>query len=165
MNIKTISIEELKAYENNPRKNDNAVDYVANSIKEFGFKIPCLITNNGEIICGHTRLKAAIKLGMTNIPCIIADDMTEEQIKAYRLVDNQTASIAEWDFEALDKELSSILNLNMDDFGFDLLFKEDDSKEKKQKLDQGGEVDIDSFADDKFECTCPKCGFKFNPKR
>ena len=164
MNIIEKNIDELSLYENNPRLNDNAVDYVANSIKEFGFKIPCLITGTGEVICGHTRIKAALKLGMKEVPCIVADDLTEEQVKAFRLVDNQTASIAEWDFEALENELSGIMNINMDDFGFDLLFQDESSKEKKQKLDQGGEIDINDYADDKFECTCPKCGFKFNPK-
>lgn len=163
MNIIDKNIEELTLYENNPRQNDNAVDYVANSIEEFGFKIPCLITKDGEVICGHTRIKAALKLGMSKIPCIVADDLTDEQVKAFRLVDNQTASIAEWDFEALENELNSITSFNMDDFGFDLLFKDGD-KERKQKLEQGSEIDINDYADDKFECTCPKCGFKFNPK-
>ena len=164
MNIIEKNINELYLYDNNPRLNDNAVDYVANSIEQFGFKIPCLITGAGEVICGHTRIKAAMKLGMTEVPCIVADDLSEEQVHAFRLVDNQTASIAEWDFEALDKELSSIMNINMDDFGFDLLFDNNSDKEKEQKLNQGSEIDINDYADDKFECTCPKCGFKFNPK-
>ena len=164
MNIIEKNIEELTLYENNPRQNDNAVDYVANSIEEFGFKIPCLITGTGEIICGHTRIKAAVKLGMKSIPCIVADDLTEEQVRAFRLIDNQTASIAEWDMEMLEDELNKISDLNMDDFGFDQLFDDNSDKEKKQKLNQGGEIDINDYADDKFECTCPKCGFRFNPK-
>ena len=164
MKIIEKAISELTPYANNPRVNDNAVDYVANSIKEFGFKIPCLITKGGEVICGHTRIKAAMKLGMKKIPCIVADNLTDEQVKAFRLVDNQTAAIAEWDFDALENELNSIMDLDMDDFGFDLLLDDDPAKEKKQKLDQGGEISTEDYADEKFECTCPKCGFKFNPK-
>ena len=165
MNIIEKNIDELSLYEHNPRQNDNAVDYVANSIKAFGFKVPCLISGTGEVICGHTRIKAAIKLGMTAVPCIIADDLTEEQIRAFRLVDNQTAAIADWDMDMLEEELNKLADFDMDDFGFDLLFGDDeDVSEKPQKLNQGGEIDTDEYADDKFECTCPKCGFKFNPK-
>ena len=165
MNIIEKNISELTPYENNPRNNDNAVDYVANSIEEFGFKVPCLISKSGEIICGHTRLKAAMKLGMEKIPCIIADDLTEEQIKAFRLADNQTASIAEWDMEMLEEELSNIEGFDMNDFGFELLFKDgEEGEEKEQRLSKCEEVDAEEYADDKFSCTCPKCGFKFNPK-
>ena len=82
-------ISDLKPYKNNPRKNDKAVDAVAASIKAFGFKQPVVIDDNGEIIAGHTRLKAAKKLGIKTVPCIVADDLTPEQIKAYRLANNK----------------------------------------------------------------------------
>ena len=91
MQIVYKKIEELKPYKNNPRKNDEAVPYVAESIKQFGFKVPIIIDNNNEIIAGHTRYKASIKLEMKEVPCIIADDLTEEQIKAFRLADNKVA--------------------------------------------------------------------------
>ena len=109
---------ELKPYKRNPRKNDGAVDAVAASIKEFGFKVPIVIDTNGEIVAGHTRLKAAKKLGLAEVPCIIADDLTPEQIKAFRLADNKTAELTEWDFELLQLELEDI-KLDMSDFGFD----------------------------------------------
>lgn len=109
---------ELKPYKRNPRKNDGAVDAVAASIKEFGFKVPIVIDANGEIVAGHTRLKAAKKLGLAEVPCIIADDLTPDQIKAFRLADNKTAELADWDFELLQLELSAI-QLDMTDFGFD----------------------------------------------
>lgn len=85
MNIIELKIKDLKPYENNPRRNDDAVDYVANSIKQFGFKVPIVIDKDNNIVCGHTRYKAAKKLKIESIPCVIADDLTEEQIKAFRL--------------------------------------------------------------------------------
>mgnify|MGYP002514876955 CR=1 FL=1 len=91
MKIVNKKIEELKPYENNPRFNDDAVEYVAKSIKEFGFKVPMVIDKNNTIITGHTRYKAALELGLEEVPCIIADDLTEEQIKAFRLSDNKVS--------------------------------------------------------------------------
>lgn len=88
MNIQEININDLREYENNPRNNDNAVEKVANSIKEFGFKVPIVIDQNNVIIAGHTRLKAAKQLGLEEVPCIIANDLTPEQVKAFRLADN-----------------------------------------------------------------------------
>lgn len=113
-------LEELHPYKNNPRRNDKAVDAVANSIKEFGFKVPAVIDKRGEIIAGHTRYKAAKKLGMKEIPCIIADDLTEEQIRAFRLADNKVGEMAEWDFDLLDEELEKMSYIDMEEFGFDL---------------------------------------------
>ena len=118
MQITYISIGELKPYKNNPRKNDNAVDAVAASIKEFGFKVPIVIDKDKEIVAGHTRYKAAVKIGLEKIPCIVADDLTPEQIKAFRLADNKTAELAEWDIDLLNIELGDI-QLDMSVFGFD----------------------------------------------
>ena len=123
MNIVMKQITELKEYENNPRNNEAAVDAVANSIKEFGFKVPIVITKDNVIIAGHTRLKASIKLNLLEVPCIVADDLTEEQIKAFRLADNKTAELAGWDFSRLESELSEI-EMDMSLFGFEDL--EDD---------------------------------------
>jgi DNA modification methylase len=109
---------DLIEYENNPRNNESAVDAVYNSIKEFGFKVPIVITSDNVIIAGHTRLKASIKLGLDKVPCIIADDLTEDQIKAYRLVDNKTAEFATWDLEKLEEELLNI-DMSLLDFGFE----------------------------------------------
>lgn len=116
--LKNIPITELKPYPNNPRKNDHAVDAVAASIREFGFKVPLVIDKDGVIVAGHTRYKAAQKLGLKELPCIVADDLTDDQIKAFRLADNKTAELAEWDFELLDLELDDI-ELDMGEFGFD----------------------------------------------
>lgn len=111
-------IEELTPYENNPRNNDMAVDAVAESIKQFGFKNPVIIDKDGVIVAGHTRYKAAKKLGITDIPCISANDLSDEQIKAFRLADNKTAELAEWDEDLLGKEMSGIIDIDMSQFGF-----------------------------------------------
>ena len=120
MEIVYKNISELQPYKNNPRNNNEAVEYVANSIKEFGFKVPIIIDKNNEIIAGHTRLEASKKLGLKEVPCIIADDLTEEQVKAFRLADNKVSEIAEWDFDLLEKELKDIADLDMLDFGFEI---------------------------------------------
>lgn len=111
-------LEEIRPYENNPRINDDAVEYVANSIKEFGFKVPIIIGKDGVIVTGHTRYKASQKLGLKEVPCIIADDLTEEQIKAFRLADNKVSERSYWDFSMLNEELNDILDINMEEFGF-----------------------------------------------
>lgn len=125
MNITNIPLKNLKPYENNPRKNDDAVKYVAESIKEFGFKVPIVIDKNNVIVAGHTRYKAAKKLKMNEVPCIIADDLTDEQIKAFRLADNKVAEKAEWDFDLLNAELDDIIDLDMELFGFEDALQDD----------------------------------------
>ena len=129
MQIIEKSITEITPYEKNPRKNDEAVQYVANSIKEFGFKVPIVIDNNGVIVAGHTRYKAAQELGLEKLPCIIADDLTEEQVKAFRLSDNKVGELAEWDFDLLGDELDGIFDIDMSDFGFDLDLDEEEPTE------------------------------------
>ncbi len=119
MEITFKNINDLIAYENNPRKNDDAVEAVANSIREFGFKVPIIVDKNNVIVAGHTRLKASKKLGFKEVPCIVADDLTEEQIKAFRIADNKTSELAEWDFDKLVSELKELDNIGMTQFGFD----------------------------------------------
>lgn len=121
MEIVMKSTEDLKAYANNPRDNDNAVEVVAESIKDFGFRVPLVISKDDVIICGHTRLRAAKRLGIREVPCIIADDLTPEQIKAFRLADNKTSEFAEWDFAALERELEELtaFDVDMTKFGFE----------------------------------------------
>ena len=121
MQIIDKKIGEIKPYEKNPRKNANAVEPVASSISQFGFKNPIVIDGNNVIICGHTRYKAAKKLGLKAVPCVVADDLTEEQIKAYRLADNKVSELAEWDIDLLGEELDGIFDIDMSDFGFDIV--------------------------------------------
>lgn len=129
MDIVNLRIGEIKPYENNPRKNDGAVEAVANSIKEFGFKVPIVIDKNKVIVTGHTRYKAAQELGLEEVPCLIADDLTQEQIKAFRLADNKVGEIAEWDLDLLVSELEGITELDMSEFGFDELEDEEETEE------------------------------------
>lgn len=119
MQITNKKISDLKEYENNPRDNAQAVDAVANSIKEFGFKVPIIVDNQNIIIAGHTRYKAAISLGLEEVPCIVASDLTPEQVKAFRLADNKVGEIATWNLDMLKKELECIDGLDMSLFGFE----------------------------------------------
>lgn len=145
-------VEELTPYERNPRRNDEAVKYVKASIEQFGFKVPIVIDAQGVIVAGHTRLKAAKELGMKEVPCVVADDLTPEQVRAFRLADNKVGELAEWDFDKLVKEMDALADkYNMTEFGFvaldgtdyDALFveHEGDAKVKTQKT-----------------VTCPHCG-------
>ena len=111
-------LDSIKPYENNPRNNDGAVEMVAQSIKDFGFKNPIIVDKDNIIIAGHTRLKAAYKLGLKTAPVIIAEDLDEDKVKAFRLVDNRTAEVAAWNFEKLEEELKAI-EMPLDAFDFD----------------------------------------------
>lgn len=143
-------IEWLRPYENNPRNNEQAVEAVANSIKEFGFKVPIVATIDGEIVNGHTRFKAAKSLKLKIVPVLIADDLTEEQIKAFRLADNKTGELAEWNVELLYGELDELDGFDMTLFGFeDIDFSLDDFEEDEKET--GEEVDIDSEEKPKVE--------------
>ena len=126
MEVKMVKIEDLKPYPNNPRFNDEAVEYVANSIRQFGFKVPMIIDKNNEIVAGHTRYKASLQLGLKEVPCIIADDLTEEQIKAFRLADNKVSEKSQWNYDLLDEELADIVDIDMSEFDFDVILDNDE---------------------------------------
>ena len=162
-NLKIIykKTEDLIPYINNPRNNDAAVDKVASSIKNFGFKVPIVVDGDNEIIAGHTRLKAAKKLGMDEVPCIVADDLNDGQIKAFRLADNRVAEFAEWDMELLESELEELkeydLGFEFDDMGMDFsdlegietvtetVEAEEDDFDEESVKDDGGIVRGDMF--------------------
>ena len=127
MNIQNISLTDIHPYARNPRKNDEAVKNVAASIREFGFLVPLVIDRNHEIVAGHTRYKAAKTLGMKTVPCVIADELTEDQIKAFRLADNKVGEMAAWDMDLLPLELADIA-MPMADFGFEVISDEDFSE-------------------------------------
>jgi ParB-like chromosome segregation protein Spo0J len=141
-------LDDLTPYENNPRNNDDAVEYVAKSISIFGFKVPMVIDSSNVIVCGHTRYKAARELGIEEVPCIIADDLTDDQIKAFRLADNKVAEFSKWDIEMLNSELE-VLEIDMEDFGFVEI----------------SDIDLDDFFEDPEpkvkepkKIQCPHCG-------
>lgn len=137
-NVKWVKINNIKPYERNPRKNDDAVTAVANSIKQFGWQQAIVVDTEGVIIAGHTRYKAAKKLGLKTVPVKVADNLTDEQVKAYRLADNKTGELAEWDLDLLSAELDDIPDIDMTDFGFDLA---DDKDPDEVVEDEAPEVD------------------------
>lgn len=148
-------IGEVKPYDKNPRRNDGAVDAVAASIREFGFQQPLVVDKDGVLIVGHTRLKAAKKLGLKEVPVVVADGLSPEQVKAYRLADNKTGELAGWDFIAMEAELSELESLDMSVFGFcsmgdalnpETFFQDAEPIEKPAK-----------------EYKCPHCGMYFTP--
>ena len=153
MKIEEIKLADITPYEENPRKNDNAVEYVAESIKKFGFKVPLVIDANGVIVTGHTRYKAAQQLKLKTVPCIRATDLTPEQIKAFRLADNKVAEFASWDFELLQGELQELEGMNFDltNLGFDAPVDADKFFE---------EIDVSNTVDEPEKKTikCPHCG-------
>lgn len=127
MQIIKKNINELIPYGNNPRHNDDAVEYVANSIEQFGFKVPIIIDKDNVIVAGHTRLKAAKKLGMEYVPCILADDLSDEQIRAFRLADNKVQEFSTWDNDLLQIELDNLLDIDMEKLGFEVKEIDDDN--------------------------------------
>lgn len=120
MQIENIRTDEVIPYDKNPRKNDASVESVAESIKQFGFKVPVVIDKNNVVIAGHTRLKAAKRLKLKEIPCIRASELSPEQVRAFRLADNKVGEASEWDFTLLEEELKDIVDIDMSAFGFDL---------------------------------------------
>ena len=140
MKIENLKVSELVPYEKNPRRNDTAVESVAESIKQFGFQQPIVIDSQNIIIAGHTRLKAAKKLGLSSVPCVRAEELTPEQVKAYRILDNKLNELAVWNFEALADESS----LNSDFSGLirfpDFLSKQSDGNEAKESSAKEAEL-------------------------
>lgn len=150
--IEIKNTDSLIPYANNPRQNDKAVKYVAESIKQFGIKVPVVIDSNNVIVAGHTRLKACEQLGITEIPCIVADDLSEEQIKAFRLADNKVAEFSQWDIQGLNLEIEG-LDFDMKDFGFldNLAIDWDDVAELTEETYEEPE---------KPKLQCPNCEYK-----
>ena len=167
MNVIEIPIDQLKPYKKNARFNENAIPKVAESIKQFGFKNPVIVDKNMVIICGHTRIEGAKLLGLKKVPCIIADDLTPKQVKAFRLVDNRTSEFASWNYDLLQTELES-LDYDLSDFEFPDLTYEDtlDADELESILDDNtdatdygnkGETDslpVERKEEYKVEITC-----------
>ena len=160
MKVVEIKLSDLKLYENNPRKNDNAVDAVAASFKNFGVKIPLVIDKNNVIVCGHTRYKAAQKIGLETLPCILADDLNEEQIKAFRLADNKTAELSGWDFEKVQEELAKIQDV-IDMRQFEFIIEDDGKTYISNQEYENDELDLDSFGEKNYKYVCKCCGFRW----
>ncbi|HBG7257748.1 ParB N-terminal domain-containing protein [Clostridioides difficile] len=153
-----LNLEDIKMYQNNPRNNDNAIEKVVNSIKEFGFNNPITVDKDYVIVTGHTRYEASKILGLKQLPCIVLSNLTEEQIKGYRLADNKVGEFSEWEFDKLTKELAEIENIDMSSLGFNIHMFED-----------LGVIDSDFILDEELEekekkgktVKCPCCGEEF----
>ena len=160
LRVKYVPIGDVRPYEDNPRRNDDAVQAVANSLREFGWRQPIVVDADGTIVVGHTRYKAALALGMTDVPVVVASDLTPEQCAAYRLADNRVGELAEWDSELLAQELDGLADLDMSAFGFD-----------SGELLSGADIDdlFDDYGEGEDEkpeppgktVTCPHCGETF----
>lgn len=147
MKIIEMKVSDIIPYENNPRKNDAAVEKVAASIKEFGFKNPIIIDSENVVVAGHTRLKAAELLKLDTVPVIRADDLDEDQIRAFRLADNKVAGFSTWNFTKLQEELDNLEGFDLEKFGFETFdFDDIEKMENKPKVKT---------------VTCPFCGTTF----
>ena len=143
MHVEMRPIASIKPYENNPRENDAGVDAVAASIRAFGFRQPIVVDEDGVIIVGHTRCKAALKLDLEEVPVHVAVGMSKAQAQAYRIADNQTATLSQWDNDKLPLELAQLQEL-----GFDLNLTGFSSDELLRLLDSGtnaGQADPDAI--------------------
>ncbi|ARU19627.1 ParB N-terminal domain-containing protein [Ligilactobacillus salivarius] len=161
MEVRNMNIDDIKPYDNNPRDNDNAVESTANSIKEFGWQQPIVVDKDMVIIVGHTRYKAAKKLGYKEVPVVIASNLNKEQVRAYRLADNKTGELANWVYGDLMSEIQEIQDLDLTDFGFnDSDLDISDKWEDDVSLDDYEEPDTSNFEPKKS--ICPKCGYLGN---
>lgn len=161
MKVVEKKLSDIVPYENNPRDNSRSVNKVMESIRQFGFKVPIVIDKNGVIVAGHTRYEASKRLKLKTVPCIIADDLTDKQIKAYRLADNKVGEESLWMDDMLQKELSELEDFNMEDFGFkvsdDIFDDEDDSAPNPYTMktdsiqyvpDEDADYGVDDLVDD-----------------
>ena len=158
LQVEYVPITEIKPYRRNAELHpQEQIEQIKNSMQEFGNIDPIGVWHN-EIVEGHGRYEALKQMGVKEIPIIRLDDLTDEQRKAYALAHNKLTMNSDFDLALLDTELAEIETIDMTLLGFD------EPEQTEQKINVGGELNTDSFSDDKFECTCPKCGFKFNPR-
>lgn len=148
MKVVYMAVSELVPYENNPRNNEKAVEAVANSIREFGFKNPIIVDRQKVIVSGHTRRLAALKLGLDQVPVVYADDLTEDQVKAFRLADNRVAEMATWDEDLLKEEMAKAIDFEFGDYGFD-----------QKDLDEIVKKDVNIKTH-----KCPRCGMEWTAR-
>ena len=161
MDVRNISVKDLIPYDRNTKKHDKTqINNVAESIKQYGFVQPIVIDKNNIVVIGHCRLLAAKQLKMKEVPCVCVEDLTDEQVKALRIVDNKSNE-SPWDFDILPDELA---DLDFSGFDFDFCFDDEEETVTSEPKESTGAVEYgtEDFSDEKFECECPRCGFKFN---
>lgn len=158
LQVEYVPISTIKPYKRNAKLHpQEQIEQIKNSMQEFGNIDPIGVWHD-EIVEGHGRYEALKQMGVKEIPIIRLDDLTDEQRRAYSLTHNKLTMNSGFDIALLDMELAEIETIDMTLLGFD------EPEQTEQKINVGGELNTDSFSDDKFECTCPKCGFKFNPR-
>ena len=163
MKLEKLKISEITPYENNPRKNDGAVNAVAESIRQCSYITPIIVDENHVIIAGHTRYKALMALGESEAECLVCDVLTEEQKKKYRFLDNKTGEKAAWDLMKLEVELEGLDLEGFDFFGMAVNLPVDgDGTGINKELTGSTELDTEVFGDEEFKYECPNCGFRFN---
>ena len=161
MKMTTLTIADIFPYENNPRKNDDAVNAVAESILQCSYITPIIVDEDHVILAGHTRYKALKALGTESVPCLVCDSLTEEQKKKYRYLDNKTGEKATWDLMKLEVELEGLNLEGFDFFGMAADLPVDDAGGERE-IDGVSEYDTEDFGDEQFRYQCPACGFRFN---
>jgi len=157
LTIEYLGIDGIKPYEKNPRKNKQAIEIVMKSIQEFGFKNPIILDKENVIVAGHTRLEAAKRLGLKEVPTIKAEELTKNQIKAFRIMDNKSAEYADWDYDLLMEEIEDLKedeDFNLETIGFSKADLDNIEKQSEKALEE-----IDEDVETEFEC--PKCGYKY----
>ena len=160
MKLVTLKLADIVPYKNNPRKNDDAVNAVAESIRQCTYVTPIIVDENNVILAGHTRYKALKALETEEVPCLICDGLTEEQKKKYRFLDNKTGEKATWDLMKLEVELEGIDLEGFDFFGMGADLTVDTGAERT--INGSTEFDAEVFGDEEFKYQCPSCGFRFN---
>lgn len=158
MKLQCLSLWDIKPYENNPRNNDNAVDAVAESIRQCSYVQPIIVDEHHVILAGHTRYKALQKLGYDACECLIIEGLTEQQKRKFRYLDNKTGEAATWNVEKLEEELDGL------DLGpLDFFNMEGEEFQVNVRSDQVGAIEYDpeAFGDEQFKYECPSCGFRF----
>ena len=160
MRLETLKLADIVPYANNPRKNDAAVNAVAESIRQCTYITPIIVDENRVITAGHTRYKALKALGIEEIQCLICDGLSEEQKKKYRYLDNKTGEKATWDLMKLEVELEGV-NLEGFDF-FGMAADLTPTSGAERTINGSTEFDTEVFGDEEFKYQCPACGFRFN---
>ncbi len=154
MKIEYREINEIKPYNRNPRVNDKAIEFLMNSVKEFGFKVPITIDKDDVIITGHTRYEVAKRLGMDKIPTIKIEDLDDNKIKAFRLADNKVGEIAQWNYEKLEEELMELKTINKELLGFD-------EEDVNIDWDNIEEISLDNYEEpEHIIIQCPYCNHR-----
>ena len=163
MKLQRLKLADIEPHKNNPRKNDAAVNAVAESIRQCGYIAPIIVDEDHVIIAGHTRYKALVALSMDDVECLICDGLTEEQKKKYRFLDNKTGEKAAWDLMKLEVELEGLDLEGFDFFGMAVNLPVDgDGTGINKELTGSTELDTEVFGDEEFKYECPNCGFRFN---